>query len=219
MKLHILLPLVVATPLIAKDIQTLDAHEHGVGALNIAFDGANVAMEFIAPGADIVGFEYEAKSNEDIAAVESALAALADPATLFSFTASADCQLISADAELESEESEGHDDHHDDDHSDHGHDDHTDDSHDDHDDHGHDDHADDSHDDHDDHDNEASHTEFHAAYTFKCAQPDDATQLTFGYFDVFENAREVHVQVITGSGASAFDVERDAPVLDLKDAM
>jgi len=59
------LPLVIA--LAATQAQAeLDAHEHGVGVLNIAADGNTVEMELIAPGADIVGFEYEASSEEEL---------------------------------------------------------------------------------------------------------------------------------------------------------
>ena len=47
-----------AVPVLAEETRQLDAHEHGVGALNIAFDQGRVAIEFHAPGADIVGFEY-----------------------------------------------------------------------------------------------------------------------------------------------------------------
>ena len=38
------------------------AHEHGHGKLNVAIEGKNVMMEMEVPGADIVGFEHEAKS-------------------------------------------------------------------------------------------------------------------------------------------------------------
>jgi len=41
------------------------------------------------------------------------------------------------------------------------------------------------------------------------------TSITFAYFDVFANAKEVEVQIISLAGAQAFEVERDAPVLDL----
>ncbi|MDB9707907.1 DUF2796 domain-containing protein, partial [Planktotalea frisia] len=75
--------LLTALPVFAEDSRQLDAHEHGVGALNIAIDGTSVAMEFHAPGADIVGFEYSAKSDADLAAIETAIAALNAPLDLF----------------------------------------------------------------------------------------------------------------------------------------
>jgi len=41
------------------------------------------------------------------------------------------------------------------------------------------------------------------------------TEITFAYFAAFPNAQEVEVQIISASGAQAFEVERDAPRLDL----
>ncbi len=232
MKLAPVLLIATATPTLAE----LDAHEHGVGELNIAVDGTQVAMEFHAPGADIVGFEYEAESDTDKAAIEAGLAKLSKPLDLFEMPAAAGCEMTEMHVALESEEE--HDDHgHDDDddhdkdedhakdehgHDDHGHDDHAEDTHD-HDDHAedkhdHDDHAEDehAHDDHGEHADEANHTEFHAEYLMTCANPEAIDSINFAYFETFENALEVEVQIVTSSGASAFEVERDAPKLDLK---
>ena len=187
-----LIALVAAVPALAEDTRQLDAHEHGVGALNIAIEGTTVAMEFHAPGADIVGFEYAAESEADRAAVDAAVATLATPLDLFAMPAAAECSVTQASAKLESEEDR-------DEHTDHG-------EHEEHDDHAaHDDHADD-----------AGHTEFHAEYMLTCAKPDTLTEITFTYFDRFENARELEVQIITSAGAQAFEVERGAPKLDLR---
>lgn len=214
-----LLPLIALTslaaaPLAAEEARHADAHEHGVGQLNMAFDGQVIAMELHAPGADIVGFEYVATTAEDIAAIETGIETLHDALDLFVFPVAAGCNVVEAEAELEGEgEHEEHGDHHDDDHADHkNHDDHEDEKadHDDHHDHG------EKHDDHDEH-AEESHTEFHAEYLLNCADPSKATEISFAYFETFPNALEVEVQVITASGATAFEVERDAPTLDLSD--
>ncbi|WP_263289377.1 DUF2796 domain-containing protein [Tateyamaria pelophila] len=135
------------------------------------------------------------KSEADRATVDAAVATLARPLDLFVLPAAAACSVTKASAELESDD--GHDRH--DAHADHS----------DHD----DEHA---HADDDDHAEQSGHTEFHAEYTLTCAQPEALTQIEFAYFDAFENAREVEVQIITGSGAQAFEVERDAPTLDLR---
>lgn len=177
------LPLMIilsTTSAIAEDTRQLDTHEHGVGALNVALEGTTVAMEFHAPGADIVGFEYEAKSADDRAAIDAAVATLARPLDLFVLPADAACSVTRATAELEKEEGA------------------------------------DDHDAHDDHPEEASHAEFHADYMLTCANPAALTEITFAYFEVFENAVEVEVQVITSAGAQAFEVERDNPTLDLR---
>jgi|TARA_B110000238_G_scaffold189045_1_gene220701 hypothetical protein len=178
---------VTAVPAFAQEARQLGTHEHGVGQLDIAFDGDQIAMELHAPGADIVGFEYEAASAEDRAAIDAAVATLAKPLGLFVLPEVAGCSVVNVSAGLESEED--HDDH-DDEHA--GEED------------GHDDHAD-----------EAGHTEFHAEYLLTCADPSAVTNITFAYFDAFPNALEVEVQVIFDTGARSFEIESDAPTLDL----
>lgn len=213
--LHILALSAVATPLWAQDTRQLDAHEHGVGTLDIAIDGALVAMEFHAPGADIVGFEYQAERAEDKAAIDAAIATLMQPLELFTVPAAAGCAVTLAKAELETEGAH-------EDHDDHAHDEHGDDDHADHDEHAHDDHGDDdhahddhAHDDHADHADGSGHTEFHAEYAMTCADTSALTSISFPYFDMFPNALEVEVQLISDAGATAFEVTRDDPTLDL----
>ena len=225
-----LIALFAAAPGLAEETRQLDAHEHGVSALNIAFHGRAVAMELHAPGADIVGFEHPAESDEDRAAVLAAMAKLQAPMELFVFPDAAECAVSQSEVTLlgddlhEDHEDHGHDEHG---HDDHGHDDHDhgdhahEDHHEDHKDEHHDDHAhDEHHDDHGDHDHEdhaqgANHTEFHARYVLSCAHPEELTELSFGYFTQFTNAREIDVQIATEAGASAFEVTRDAATLDL----
>ena len=209
-----------ATPSLAEETTQLDAHEHGVGQLNIAFDENKIAMELHAPGADIVGFEYGAKSDADLAAIDAALQTLSDPLGLFLIPEAASCIVITAHAKLESEDSdhdgEGHDDH-----DEEGHDDHDEEGHDDHDEEGHDDHNEEGHDDHDeeghdDHDEAPGHTEFHAEYLLECANLTEISAITFSYFEIFPNALELEVQVISDKGATAFEIERDVAKLDLR---
>lgn len=185
-----------ATPSLAEETTQLDAHEHGVGQLNIAFDENKIAMELHAPGADIVGFEYGAKSDADLAAIDAALQTLSDPLGLFLIPEAASCIVITAHAKLESEDSD----------------------HDDHDEEGHDDHDEEGHDEegHDDHDEAPGHTEFHAEYLLECANLTEISAITFSYFEIFPNALELEVQVISDKGATAFEIERDVAKLDLR---
>ena len=192
MKLLPLIALAVAatTPVFAEETRQLDAHEHGVGQLDIAFDGKQILMELHAPGADIVSFEYAAESAEDRAKVDAAIVMLARPLDLFVLTEAAGCTIVQASAELESEEGQAD---HEDEHNDHEDDDHQ-----------------------EKNVGEAGHTEFHAEYLLACADPGAVTEITFTYFDVFPNALEVEVQLISNKGATSFEVERDAPILDLR---
>lgn len=169
-----------AGPTLAEEARQLDAHEHGVGQLDIAFEGQHIAMELHAPGADIVGFEYAAESAEDRAAVDAAVATLARPLDLFVLPQAAGCSVVQASAGLESEDE-------------------------------HEDHAEEA-----GHTDEPGHTEFHAEYLLTCADPAAASEISFAYFDAFPNALEVEVQVISDTGATSFEVERDTPTLDLR---
>ena len=194
------------SPAIAGETRELDAHVHGVGQLNMALDGKTVAMELHAPGADIVGFEYAAKSAEDRDTVAAALELLKTPLDLFTLPAAAGCSVVDASAKLEGD---GQHDNHDHD-EEHAHDEHGDDHHDHDEEHGHEEEHDDGHG-----DAEVNHTEFHAEYTLTCDNPTALGTMDFAYFAVFENALELEVQIVSPSGAQAFEVKRESPVLDL----
>ncbi|WP_333848042.1 ZrgA family zinc uptake protein [Phaeobacter italicus] len=226
-----LIALLAAAPALAEGSRQLGTHEHGVGLMNMAIDGDVLAIELNVPGADIVGFEHAATAEADRSAVERALAVLADPANLIALPAAAACRMDEAvahllgDTEAASDEHAAHDDHASHDHASDGHDDHEPDSHDhaahDHDSHEHNDHGEAAHADHDEahhaehHDTAGGHTEFHAAYRWTCTNPTGLTSLAFPYFTAFENARELELQVITRSGAQAFEVMRDTPQVQL----
>jgi Protein of unknown function (DUF2796) len=167
---------ILATGVGAEERRELGAHEHGHSTLNIAIEGTSMAMELIAPGADIVGFEHEAESADDKAALEAAEGKLADPLSLFVMSADAGCTVQAAIVAIEGEE---------------------------------------HHDSGEEHAAEAEHNEFHAEYQLACAEPDALGTIRFGYFEVFPNAMEIEVNVITEKGQSSFEVDRDAPSLNL----
>lgn len=170
----------------------LGAHEHGHSVLNVAIEGGEVEMELIAPGADIVGFEHPAESTEDKAAIMQAEATLGEPLALFGFPGAAGCAVEAAAVEIEGgdDEYEEHEEH-------------------------------EQHEEHEEHDeHEASHNEFHAAYALTCSAPDDLDGIDFAaFFDAFAGAEEVEVTVISEKGQSSYEVERDAPVVDLQGVM
>lgn len=208
-----LVPAVLPVSAMAEGTRSLDAHEHGSGVLNIAFEGNTIAMEVEAPGADIVGFEHAASSDEHRALIEAAVSDLARPLDLFVLNGAAGCSVVSASVELHGDEGDDHADH-DDDHA-------KEDGHDDHDGHAHEaeeGHDDEHHDGHADHDDEkgAEHSEFHAEYELKCSDPSAVDKIEFAYFDRFPNALELQVQIVSDKGAQAHEVERDEPVLDLQ---
>ena len=172
----------------AEETRQVDKHEHGVGELNIAVEGSAINLEFMIPGADIVGFEYEAKSDSDIALVNTALSKFQDFENIFTLSSSGNCNLV--DAEIDINQGDEHEDEHD--HDDHG-----------------------EHDDHDEHDEEA-HNEFVAHYSFNCGNIKEIDRISFPYFTTFPNSGELEVQFVSEIGSTSFEVEGDEPFIDLK---
>lgn len=56
-------------------------------------------------------------------------------------------------------------------------------------------------------------TEFHAEYLVQCEDISAANLLDFAYFDRFEKARKLQVQLTSGENEKEFEVERETPVL------
>ena len=193
----------LVTVSVAEETRQVDKHEHGVGELNIAVEGNSIDLEFMIPGADIVGFEYKAKSEADIALVKDALIKFDEFNNIFSIPSTSNCNLVEADISIN--QGDNHKD-------EHNHDEHDD--HDEHEDeHDHDDHG--EHDDHDEHDEEA-HNEFVAHYSFNCGNIKEIDRISFPYFTTFPNSGELEVQFVSEIGSTSFEVEGDEPFIDLK---
>ncbi len=181
-------PALVAVPAFAADDhREAGAHVHGEGVVAIAVENGVLEMELEAPGMDIVGFEHEAKSDGDKAAIDKAKAVLGDPLLLFKVPDVAGCKVAGLDVALEDEEH--------DDEKDGGHDDH------------------DKHD--GDKGEEASHASFHATYTLECDNVAALTAIDFAYFKAFPGAQKLVVNIVGTNGQSASEVTRENPILDL----
>ena len=181
--------------LYAEETRQVDKHEHGVGELNIATEGDVIEFEFMIPGADIVGFEYVAKSDADIASIKKALQTFENYENIFTLPKNSRCQLTEKQVALKEDEDEDEDDH---------------DEHDDHDDH-------DEHDEHDDHDEHAeeNHNEFYAKYSFECGDTKAINKVEFPYFSTFPNSGELEVQFISSIGSVSFEVEAEEPSINI----
>ena len=147
-----------------------------------------IEFEFMIPGADIVGFEYVAKSDADIASIKKALQTLENYENIFTLPKNSRCQLTEKQVALKEDE---------DDHDDHE-------GHDDHDDHeGHDEHA------------EENHNEFYAKYSFECGDIKAINNVEFPYFSTFPNSGELEVQFISSKGSVSFEVEAEEPSINI----
>jgi hypothetical protein len=84
------------------------AHEHGHWQMNAAVEGNMLLIELIAPGADVAGFEHEARTASEKAKVWTGIEKLKAADSLFAFTPAAGCVLASADAAAAKLDREGH---------------------------------------------------------------------------------------------------------------
>ena len=179
----VMLSLAIATKGVAEE-RVHDAHVHGVSRLNIAIEGNTVDMEFLSPGANIVGFEHKAESADDKALVAHATAVLHDGEELFAFPSGAECRLQAAEVESALI---GEDHGEDDQHETHENEDHV------------DEHT-------DEHAEDAEHNEFHVRYHFQCGQPERLEYIDVKLFEHFPGTNELEVQTISPNGQSAHEL-------------
>ena len=204
----------------AEETRQVDKHEHGVGELNIAIEGSSINLEFMIPGADIVGFEYKAKSDEDISLVNTALTKFDDFNNIFKIPNTANCNLV--EAEIAINQGDDHDDEHDhEEHEEHEeHDEHEHEEHEEHDEHEHEEHDEHEHEEHDEHEHEEhgeeTHNEFVAHYSFTCGNVKEIDRINFTYFTTFPNSGELEIQFVSEMGSTSFEVEGDEPFINLK---
>lgn len=160
-------------------------HVHGESKMNLAFEGDIVEIELEAPGFDIVGFESMPKTDDQRAAVKRAMAALGKGETLFRFSAAAGCRLLEAEIETPLAETGEHA------HEKHAEEKHAEEKH------AHEKHGEEKH------AEEEEHSEFHAHYRFRCAQPGGLKAVEILLFDSFRAMREIEVSAILPAGQRA----------------
>lgn len=198
-------------------------HVHGAIDLGIVVEDAAIAISFESPLANVVGFEYEPQTKEEIEGVRTAAIRMNSAADMFLLPASAACEsvevkvtgpdyltTVAADTQPLSQSSNHASNHHDDDHDD---DDYSD-SHDDHDSHDDDDHGD-SHDDHDDkHDSEV-HNDVEAQYHWHCDNPSELEEITLSFTSWFADVDTVTVQLITADGVQVLELDKSSTTINL----
>jgi hypothetical protein len=170
----------------AEEHRQLGAHVHGHGRLNIAIEDKTMSIELEVPGADIVGFEHEASTPKQKAALEKAKTKLAAGLSLFTPAAAANCTQNSAKVSIEAEDGDEHEHH-----------------------------AEGGKPGAKEEEVDHHHSEFHAEYAFECASPARLASMTFDYFKAFPNAQELDISVISPKGQSSYEVKRDKPRLNL----
>ena len=172
-----------------------DPHEHGAASLNAVLENDTLSMEFVSPAVNLVGFEYEPSSEEETQAVEDALAQLEDGATLFTPAEAAGCELTSAETEHLMTDEEGHEEgeeHSEEEEHIEGES-------------GAEEYAEDE--EHDEDAEGAQHSEFHAEYTFTCANPDSLSSVALNeLFALYPGIEDLDVQYVLPNGQGAAEL-------------
>ena len=197
-----------STPIsLADDRRQLRAHQHGVGKLDIAQEGAELYIEFDSPAVNITGFEHFPETNADHDTLEKALVRLKDGVGLFALPEAAGCRLVDADIETPlKDHEEGEEEHH------AGNERHKDDSS-----HKHArEHAEEQYVHEGNHEHEGeTHADITAAYRFTCAHPEDLDQVSVRLFEIFPMIERLQVQFITWKHQGAVELSAAQPALRL----
>lgn len=180
----------------AEERRELGAHQHGHGTLDIALDGPVLAVELTAPGADIAGFEHEARTAADKEMVTKAKVILSQAERVVRVDAAGGCSLTEAAVDTghgQGTRAGAHTGHS-------------------------------PHEEHGEHDARGGgehglHSEFHVTYAFKCANADAITSIALPYFESFPNAEELEVTIITPKGQFKREATRQSPSVSLADTM
>lgn len=196
----ILLPGFAAVPLAAQagesERRQLDAHEHGVTAVNIALDGNTLMIEMEGPAMNFVGFEHTPETAEQKQAIADTLQTLNNDRSLFGFDSAADCVLAEADIIHIIDDDHDHDEEHDKDHDHHD------------DDHDGDEHAHDA--------GKATHSEFAGEYRFECGNPAKLTAISVDLFEQFPLTTEVEASFIGPDTQTFAELTADESSLEVR---
>ena len=181
-----------------------DAHEHGAALLSVVLDGETLSVDLESPAVNLVGFEYEPGTDEEMQAVEDALAQLEDPMTLLAPAEGAGCELASADTEHLMTDEGGHAEEHGEE-GEHGEDE----------EHSEDEEGEEHSEDEEHADEEgAQHSEFRASYSFTCSSPDALSSLNLSeLFTLYPGIEDLDVQYVLPSGQGAAELGADSAEL------
>ena len=187
-----------------------DAHEHGAALLNVVLDGETLSMELMSPAVNLVGFEYEPSTDEEVQAVEDALAQLEDPMTLFTPADAAGCELASAEADHLMTSEEGHEGEHGEEHE--GEEEHSEEG----EEHSEEAEGEEHGEEGEEHADEegAQHSEFRASYSFTCSSPDNLSSVDLSeLFALYPGIEDLDVQYVLPSGQGAAELGTDSTEL------
>lgn len=164
------------------------SHEHGAAKLDIILAGNEIAFEWVTPAANLLGFEHQAKTDEQKQKVNEVAALLGNASHIIDLPESAGCTLQSKQINSDLLTSEaGHHDEHEHEHE-------------------HEEKHDDGHD-HKEHAN--AHADITVSYLFSCSNPSAINQIPVTLFKHFPLTEKVQVQGIINDKQLATSLSPD----------
>jgi hypothetical protein len=164
---------------LAAEKRHFEAHVHGVAEINIAVEGSKAEVEFRAPAESVMGFEHEAKSENDKKKRDAALRTLQTKMSqMVLFDPKLACQFSGAKTEVVEEKE-----------------DHT--------------KARSGKGGQKDQKKSGEHREVHGTYSVACDKPLAGSRVRFGVSKVFPEIQEIKVQVVGDSGQAGATIKRD----------
>lgn len=176
--------------------QAENAHQHGVGTLNIAASQQELMLELQIPADNILGFEHHPKTDQQKQQLSDRLALLKKADLLFNIPMQAECSLQKVQIEnpFAPKEIDGKHEEHDKDKK-------------------HKDHKEDKH----DHSQEAAdaHTDFTINYSYRCKQNKQLASINIaGLFKHFSNFETLNVQWVHNNKQSAKTITKKNNVIN-----
>jgi len=177
----------------SSEVRSAESHIHGGAAMAIVSEKNRITIEFESPLYNLLGFEYEPRSEAEKDLAEKVEAALSKPQNLISFNKDAKCSFLDSKPEVELFD-------HDDDH----HEDEEDDEH----------HDDDHHEDHDDESSE-NHADVILNYELTCKAIDKLKTVRVEFFNEFSNFTELELIYLGPSKQLSAELTASRPTADL----
>ena len=177
-------------------------HEHGSAVLNVAIADQTLAVEYLTPAANIVGFEHTASTEEQKHTVHEAIELL-ETGNVLIMPSDAACSLAHAKVEHETE-GDDHEEHIEEEHGEHEK--HEEDE----------EHAKEEHDKHEEHaEEEGTHSEFHVEYEYRCENMGALTHIDVELFKHFPGNEKITTQAITPNGQKGMELTANSARLIL----
>ena len=170
-----------------------EAHVHGIAHMNVALEGNNLYIELSSPAANIVGFEHHPRTEEQKAAVKTAIESLEAGQKLFALPAGTGGRLVKANVQTDIENDSDHKpgQTHAQDHAESGkeaevekH----------------------QHEEHHEADDHERHSEFKAEYHFVFKTPQKLALVDVKLFRIFPGIEHIDVQLLTDTKQTALEL-------------